>query len=261
MSESLVLLEIRETTAMITLNRPQKKNALSRAMLEDLRQTLDDLHPERQVRAVILAASGDTFCAGLDLAEMHANEQGDDAAADRFRDAQRLGELFEQMLRFPKVLICAVNGAAVAAGAGLALACDIVVGNTTASLEFPETRLGLVAGLVAPLLVFRAGGGPAGHLLLSGRSANADAALRLGLIQEIANEGDLLELALAVAEDAGRGAPEAIQSTKRMLNETIGEHLSTLFSVGAAATATARSTEAAQEGLSAFLEKRPPVWP
>ena len=213
------------------------------------------------MRAVVLRSTGDTFCAGLDLAEMQAHDESETAAAERHRDAQSLGELYEKLLRFPKPLIAAVQGPAIAAGAGLAMACDMVVASQRASLSFPETRRGIVGGVVAPLLVFRAGAGPAGYLLLSGREADASTAARFGLFHEIVLPERLLERAVALADDAARGAPEAVQLTKRMLNETIGEHLSTLFSAGAAASATARTTESAVEGLRAFLEKRQPKWP
>ena len=261
MPEPLVQIEILDAAAILTMNRPEKHNALSRGLLIALTQALDDLHGERDVRAVVLTAGGSTFCSGLDLAEIHAGDQADDAPQVRHRDAQALGDLLEKMLRFPKALIAAVDGPAMGAGAALALACDMVVASESASVSFPEPRRGLVGAVVAPLLVFRAGAGPAGYLLLSGRLVDAATAARWGLFHEVVPSGRPLDRAQALAADVAQGAPEAIQLTKRMLNETIGEHLSTLFCAGAAASATARTTEAATEGLSAFLEKRNPHWP
>ena len=170
-------------------------------------------------------------------------------------------ELLEQMLLFPKPIIAAVNGPAVAGGAGLVLAADIVVAAPDAKFGLPEPRRGLVAGLVAPLLTFRIGAGPAANLLLTARLAEADEAYRLGIYHELTAHAMLWARAHQLAMECAKSAPESLQLTKRMLNETIGELLGTLLAAGAAASATARTTEAASEGLAAFLEKRNPKWP
>jgi methylglutaconyl-CoA hydratase len=164
------------------------------------------------------------------------------------------------MLLFPKPIIAAVNGPAVAGGAGLALASDLVIATPEAKFGLPEPRRGVVAGMVSPLLMFRVGGSHAANLLLTARTIEAAEALRIGLYHELV-AGDLVwARAQELAGEIARCAPEAIQLTKKMLNETIGEHLGTLLSAGAAASATARTTEAAREGLAAFLEKREPKW-
>jgi enoyl-CoA hydratase/carnithine racemase len=118
-----------------------------------------------------------------------------------------------------------------------------------------------VAGIVSPLLVFRIGASQAANLLLTARTIDATEAHRIGLVHEVVSADQLLSQAHALAAEIANSAPEAILLTKRLLNETIGEHLGTLLSAGAAASATARTTEAAAEGLTAFLEKREPKWP
>jgi enoyl-CoA hydratase/carnithine racemase len=175
-------------------------------------------------------------------------------------DAVQYQELLEQMLRFPKPLIAAVNGPAVAGGAGLVLGCDIVVASQEAKFGLPEPRRGIVAGLVTPVLVFRIGAGHAARLLLTGSMIDAPEAQRVGLFHEVVSADHLWPRAQEIAAECAHCAPEALQLTKRMLNETVGEHLGTLLSAGAAVSATARTTEAAQEGLNAFLEKREPKW-
>jgi len=257
----LVKTHIHERTGTIILNRPQKRNALSRALLSELSQALDDLHQERQVRAVILAASGPAFCAGMDLLEMQETSRADDALAQWHRDSVAYRDLIEKMLQFPKPLIAAVNGPAMAGGAGLVLACDLVLACEAASFGLPEPRRGVVAGMVAPLLVFRVGAGRAAYLLLSAKSISAAEAHRIGLYHEMASADHLWPKANELAAACGACAPEALLLTKRMLNETIGEHLMTMLTAGAAVSATARTTEAAAEGLAAFLEKREPNWP
>src|SRR5438552_18167903 len=127
MAGPLVKLSIRDSTATVVLNRPEKRNALNRALLADLSQALDDLHLERRVRAVVLTGAGSAFCAGMDLGEMRDTSQQKDAYALWHADAQAYLDLILKMWRFPKPLIAAVNGPAVAGGAGLLLACDIVL--------------------------------------------------------------------------------------------------------------------------------------
>jgi len=244
----------------IVLNRPDKRNAISRQMLADLSQALDDLHQERKVRAVILTGAGTAFCAGMDLGEMQATAAQPDALLHWHTDAVQYRELLTKMLHFPKPLIAAVNGPAVAGGVGLLLACDIVVAATDAQIGLPEPRRGIVAGMVAPLLVFRIGASQAANLLLTARMIAAAEAHRINLAHELVERDLVWARAQEIAGEIAKSAPEALQLTKRLVNETIGEHLSTLLTAGAADSATARTTQAAREGLAAFLEKRDPNW-
>lgn len=244
----------------IILKRPECRNALSRQLLDDLLQAFDDLHQERKVRAVILTGAGTAFSSGMDLAEMQVTSRQEDAHQQWYRDAVQYKQLIESMLRFPKPIIAAVNGPAVAGGAGLVLAADLVVASHEATFGLPEPRRGLVAGLVTPLLTFRLGGGHAARLLFTAEAINAAEALRMGVFHEVVANDLLWARAHELAGTVARSASESIQLTKRMLNETVGEQLSVLLSAGAASSATARTTDAAVEGLAAFLEKRDPQW-
>jgi methylglutaconyl-CoA hydratase len=243
------------------LNRPEKRNALSRTLILELRQAFSDLHQERSVRAVILTGAGSSFCAGMDLAEMHETREQEDAQEQWHYDVSIYKELLEQMLQFPKPIIAAVNGPALAGGAGLVLASDIVIASPEATFGLPEPKRGLVAGIVAPLLFFRMAGSVSADLLLSARVLNAEEGLNLHLFRELVKNDLLWARAHQIAEEIAQCAPESLQLTKKILNETIGEQLSTTLAAGAAASATARTTEAAAEGLNAFLEKRQPEWP
>jgi methylglutaconyl-CoA hydratase len=244
----------------IILNRPDKRNALSRQMMADIAQALEDLHQERKVRAVILTGAGKAFCAGMDLAEMQATSQQPDALTQWHSDAVQYRELLDKMLQFPKPIIATVNGPVVAGGAGLMLASDIVIGTPEAKFGSPEPRRGIVAGIVAPLLVFRIGGSQAANLLLTAHMIEAAEALRIGLYHEVVKSDVVWARGQEIAGEIAKSAPEAIQLTKKLLNETIGEHLGTLLSAGAAVSAAARTTDAAREGLAAFLEKREAKW-
>jgi len=261
MAEPLVKVHVHQQAGTIILNRPEKRNALSRALLSELTEALGDLHMQRSVRAVILTGAGSAFCAGMDLAEMLETSKQEDAQARWYEDAEQYRDVLQALLDFPKPIIAAVNGPALAGGAGLMLACDIVVAGQAAKFGLPEPKRGLVAGVVSPLLVFRAGAGQAGYLLLTSQIIDAVEANRIGLFHEVVKDDLVWARAVEVAGLCAQGARESLQLTKRMLNETIGEQLRTQLASGAAASATARTTEAAAEGLSAFLEKREPKWP
>src|SRR6185436_5135721 len=170
---SLLRLNIHEHTATVILNRADKRNALNRALLAELQQMFEDLHQERRVRAVILTGAGSVFCAGMDLGEMQETAQLPNAAELWHADSAAYRDLVEFMLRFPKPIIAAINGPAIAGGAGLVLASDIVLAAETATFGLPEPLRGIVAGLVAPLLTFRVGGGQAARLLLTAEIVKA----------------------------------------------------------------------------------------
>jgi methylglutaconyl-CoA hydratase len=261
MAEPIVQVKVHEHVGTIVLNRPDRRNAITRQMLADLLQAFEDLHGQKKVRAVVLTGAGSAFCAGMDLSEMRETSKADNALAMWHHDAVAYRDVVEYMLRFPKPIIAAVNGPAVAGGAGFVLASDIVVASDTAKFGLPEPLRGLVAGLVAPLLNFRVGGGLSAYLLLTAAILDAEEAKARGLFHEIVPFDLVWARAAEVAAACAKSAPEALQLTKKMLNETIGEHLGTMLAAGAAASATARTTEAAAEGLAAFLEKREPIWP
>ncbi len=258
---ALVRVHVHGHTGTVILNRPEKRNALSRSLLAELVQALHDLHLQRSVRAVVLTATGSAFCAGMDLLEMLETSRSPNAHAQWYNDAVAYRDLVELMLRFPKPLIAAVNGPALAGGMGLVLACDYVLAAREASFGLPEPRRGIVAGMVAPLVFFRLGGSQAARLLLFAQSIDAPEAQRIGLCHEVLPAEQLWARAHELAGEAARCAPEALRLSKQLLNETIGEQLFTQLSAGAAASAAARTTEAAAEGLAAFVEKREPHWP
>jgi methylglutaconyl-CoA hydratase len=262
MAASAVDVKITGAVGTIVLNRPERRNALTRSMIEQLQQALADLHGEKRVRAIVLTGAGSAFCAGMDVHEMHSaavlpeaerdKEWG--AAAEAYRD------LIVEMIEMPKPILASVNGPAVAGGAGLVLASDVVVATEAARFGLPDARRGIVAGVVGPLLAFRVGAGVAARLLLTSSLYPAQEVFRLGIYHEMIDENRLWARCVALGEECAEGAPEAVQLTKRLLCETVGEQLSTQLSVGAAISATSHTTEAAREGLAAFVEKRPPQW-
>ena len=259
--ESIVKVRVDDYCGSIILNRPQRRNALTRGLIADLQQAFKDLHQERKVRAVILTGSGNSFCAGLDLHELHETAEGEEPEKQWHHDAVAYRDLIQIMLHFPKPIIAAVNGPVLGAGAGVMLAADVVVAADSAEFAIPAPRRGVVAGMVAPLLAFRIGAGPTANIMLTSRAVDSEEALRLGLFHELVHVDMTWVRAQQLAADTARASHEAVSLTKRMINETIGENLMTLLTTGAAVTATSKTTEAAREGIRAFVEKRDPQWP
>jgi methylglutaconyl-CoA hydratase len=230
----------------IVLNRPERKNALSRETVQQLGEALEDFHGERSVRAVILTGSGDSFCSGTDL--------------NQLKEAADSKNALEKMLRFPKPIIASVNGWVLGSGVALMLASDIVVGGTSSRLCMPEALRGLNPGITTPLMSFRIGTAASSKVLYTGVRIAAEEALQLGLYQEVVGDSLVWARCFEIAGACAAGARESHQMTKQLLNETIGENLFTQLSIGAANMAAARTTPAATEGIEAFLEKRDPRW-
>lgn len=253
----LVLVHVEAPAAIITLNRPDKRNALSRALVTALSQALQHAIADAQTRAIILTANGPAFCAGMDLAELAETLDRPDEADQVHTDTRRLAELYELFYTCPKPTIAAVNGPAVAGGAGLVSVCDLVIATPQAKFGYPEVRRGLVAAMVLPHLLRLVGERVARELLLGGELIDAERACQVGLVNAVVAEGDLLPTALQWARRCALGGPQALAKTKELLRR---------FSPFASALQAANESAAARlqvecrEGLRAFLEKRPAPW-
>lgn len=257
----MINIKITQSTGTIIMDRPERCNALSRSMVEELSQAFTDLHQEKRVRGIVLTGAGAHFCAGMDLKELHANSGNKDALQLWLNDAQALTSLVEQMLQLPKPIIAAIDGVVLGSGLALVLASDLVVASHRATLSVSANRLGLVSGLVAPLACFRCGGALASQLLIGGSQLSAAESKALGLVHHVVEPEMIWVRASTWIESIAQGAAEAIQLTKKVLNEMIAEQLSSQLASGAAALATSLTTDAATEGLGAFVEKREPKFP
>jgi len=258
MSSANIVLKKNAPAVTIILNRPERHHSLSREMLAAIQQALEDFHAERAVRAVIITGSGDSFCSGTDLQEVadSANEQG---ALQIWRSAvEQFQQLLETMLRFPKPILIAASGWVIGSGLALLLAGDYVIAGDSARLWLPESLRGLSAGLTTPLLVFRGGAGHANRFLYQTGPLTAGRAVELGLVHEVIADNLVWARAQQLAVDLSRGSAQSQMLAKQLLNETVGENLLTQLAIGAAQVATVRTTDAAREGIQAFLDKREP---
>lgn len=258
MSDSLVLYELHPPAAIITLNRADKRNALSRSLIAGLTDAFSRAREDSSARCVILAAAGSVFCAGMDLAEL---QQSLATAAENtpvWDDALRLARLYDLIYTLPKPTIAAVNGAAVAGGAGLVTVCDLAIATPAARFGYPEVRRGLVAAMVMPHLLRHVGERLARYLLLTGELIDAGEALRAGLINDIVADNALLDRALAMSRSLAEGGPQALAQTKALLHQFSRQALS--VEDCARASASPRLTDECQQGLKAFFAKQPAPW-
>lgn len=258
MSGSQVWRETLGPITILTLNRLEKRNALSRALVAELSDALDVLAADPSHRVLILTGAGHVFCAGMDLTEACEATTTTEAEQRAVDETQAIGHLIQQLHTFSRPTIAALNGDAIAGGAGLASACDFVIATEGTRIGYPEVKRGLVASIVMHDLVRQVGDRRARDLLLSGRLLDIHAAERWGLVNLIVPADRCREEALVLARELLSSAPKAVATTKQLLDEA--SRRPTDLRGPAAISAAVRVSEEAREGMSAFLEKREPAW-
>lgn len=245
--------QLQRGISLIELNRPEARNALSIAMLDALDQAIRRLGNAPGERVLILKGAGPIFCAGLDLKE----------ASNRDRShqmAQRVASALKTLYLCPLVTIAAIQGVAIAGGAGIVSACDLVIASEETKIGYPETRRGLVAAMVMTLLRRQIGDRHVRELLFTGELISADHAKQIGLINHVVSAPLLLEEAIKMAQNILKGAPGATNLTKTLLEELQETHLENDIDRALAFHNQARSSLEADEGILAFSEKREPCW-
>jgi len=253
----VVLYELRGTTAWVTLNRPDKRNALSRDLIQALDEVIRQAAQENRVRCLVLTGAGSAFCAGMDLEELRQSLDAETTLI--WQDAQRLATLYDFLYRLPKPTIAAVNGPAVAGGAGLVSVCDLAVAVSSARFGYPEVRRGLVAAMVLPHLLRHVGERAARWLLLTGELIDAPQALQFGLINAVVEDNSqLLQTVDRWIDSLVQGGPQALARTKELLARCTPHALP--IEELARGSAEPRLGEECRQGLAAFFEKRLPPW-
>jgi methylglutaconyl-CoA hydratase len=243
---------------VLTLNRPERRNALSPALQEALLAALEAAEAAPGVRAMVLTGAGGAFCSGLDLGALQ--DLSARSTEENRRDSARFAKLLERLYTHPKPVVAAVNGPAVAGGAGLVNACDLAVMSQDARIGYTEARIGFVGALVGVFLVRQVGEKRAKDLLLSARLVGAEEAERMGLVNEVCAPEGVLSRALARAEALAANAPSSLAMTKLLLASAPSLGLAEGLRYAGELNALARTTDDLKEGVAAFLEKRPPRW-
>lgn len=245
----------------LTLNDPERANPLSPAMMEELTAALETTAADPSVRAVVLTGAGRHFSAGADLAALERIATGGDEAVNR-ADVEMLNRLFTVLLGHPKLTVAAVHGAAVAGGCGLATACDLVVAEPGARFAYTEVRIGFLAAVVSTFLTRRVPGHVARRMLLDPEKLNGERAVELGLADELAPEGKVVETAVALARSVcAKASPSALAATKALLNETVGRGWRDALETAAEANVHQRMDPECARGVRTFLDsKTTPDW-
>ena len=231
----------------VTLARPERRNAFDAALIAELAEVFVDVG---RVRAVVLAGEGASFCAGADVEWMRAAAELD--YEGNLRDANALRHLLESIDRCPAPVVCRVQGHALGGGAGLVACADVAVAAPDAVFAFSEVKLGIVPAVVSPFALAKIGPGAARRYFVTGERFDAETALRIGLVHEVAADLDAaVERVLGELLSAG---PKAARAAKKLVLERPDGPDT------ARRIAEQRTSDEGQEGLRAFLEKRPPSW-
>lgn len=243
--------------AIITLNRPDKRNAISYELIDELLSALGEVETS-PAQILLLTGAGKAFCSGMDLDNLRSITRRTEA--ENRADSQRMAHLFRTLYEFPKPTIAAVNGAAVAGGCGLATLCDFTLTSTAAKFGYTEVRIGFVPAIVSTFLLRQVGEKHARDLLLTGRIIGAEEAFRIGLVNEVVAPDKLLERARELAASLLQNSPASLLATKRLLRRYSSAELNQQIAAAVDENAHIRTTADFREGVSSFLEKRDPRW-
>lgn len=257
MSYKTILVTDESSIRTITLNRPERRNAMTQEMQLELISALED-SAANHCCALILTGAGEAFCSGLDLSELRTLLGK--SATDHRTDAERIARLFLTLYELPLPTIAAVNGPAIAGGTGLATLCDFTLAAPSARFGYTEVRIGFVPALVSAFLSLQIGDKRCRDLLLTGRLFGPKEALELGLITEIVEAHELGPRAIALAKSLLANSPTSITATKGLLADQNRARLDAAIIAAMEANAQSRETPDFREGVTAFLEKRRPAW-
>ena len=244
-------------TITITLNRPDKRNAISYELIDDLKAALEKAKAAHG-HVLILTGAGKAFCAGMDLENLQ--QLAGRTHEQNVKDSETMASLFRSLYDFPKPTIAAVNGAAIAGGTGLATLCDFTLAVPEAKFGYTEVRIGFVPAIVSSFLIANVGEKRARDLLLTGRIFNAQEALQLGLVTEIVAPDQLMHRTRELAAQLSENSPASLRATKALLSNYTRTQLDRQVDQAVKENSAIRQTADFKEGIAAFLEKRKPKW-
>jgi len=257
MSYKTLMLAQQEGICLLTLNRPDRRNAISYELIDELITALDAAK-NSSAQILILTGAGNAFCSGMDLENLKTITRR--TPEENLGDSQTMARMFRTIYDFPKPTIAAVNGPAIAGGCGIATLCDFTIASTEAKFGYTEVRIGFLPAIVSAWLVRQIGDKAARKLLLTGSVISAEEALALGLVTEVVEHGRLPERAREIALQLLKNSPASLSETKRLLNSYASRDLDWQVSGAVETSAAIRATADFREGVSAFLEKRKPNW-
>lgn len=255
----LVDYSVKDRIGFISLNRPEKRNALSFELIAEMKNAFDQADKDERVKVIVLRANGETFCAGADLDGLQKLQNF--SREENLKDSRHLKELFYKIYTLNKVVIAQVQGHALAGGCGLAIVCDFVYAVPEAKFGYTEVKIGFVPAIVMVFLIRKIGEQKAKHLLLSAELISGESAIQFGLVTKII-EREKLES--AVIEFANKliknNSGQAMGLTKRMIGEVQSMKLEDALEYAAEKNADARASDDCRKGIKAFLDKEDLIW-
>ena len=258
--ETFVKTSIDDGIGQVILNRPEKRNALTRDMIQQLESGIAALSKDETIRVVVLKAEGSVFCAGMDLGEMQERANSDDGQAEWQKDSEVYANCLQAIFELKVPTIAVLQGPTLAGGVGMVLACDFILAATESFFMLPEPARGITAAIVTPFLNFRVAPGVANHLLLSGEQMSANRASQVGLVYDVVSSAELNARTDKLINAILTGSRSALAITKSHLQDCLSYDLRQQLAQSIKVSAEARETEDAREGLAAFIEKRSPTW-
>jgi methylglutaconyl-CoA hydratase len=257
MSYKTLLVTEERGVRTIMLNRPERRNAMTPEMQDELIAAMNEA-VAGECQVVVFAGAGEAFCAGLDMTHLQA--MADKSQSEHVADAERVARMFRTLYELPKPTIAAVHGAAIAGGTGLAMICDFTIAVHAVKFGFTEVRIGFVPALVSAFLTLQIGDKRARDLLLTGRLFQAEEAAELGIVNEVVQGDQLATRVQELAKVLKGNSPQSMMATKQLLASQNKVWLDAAISHSLLANSEARSMHDFREGVTAFLEKRKPVW-
>ena len=245
----------------VTLNRPDVRNAFNEELIAELTAWAESVRgagSAQAPRVAVLSGAGKVFCAGADVTWM--SKMVAYSREENIRDARAMAKMFEALDALPIPLIGRIHGAALGGGVGLAAVCDIVVAAEDAAFAFTEVKLGILPAVISPYAIAKIGASAARELFLTGARFSAARAMEIGLVHAVADPNDLDRVVAKYVNDLLTSGPEAVAAAKRLIAEISGRTRTTAIEYSIDAIAERRVSGEGQEGMNAFLAKRPPSW-
>ena len=258
MTQELIEIAADGPVVRVTLNRPEVRNAFNDDLIARMTAWAESVAAGGRARVAVLSGAGKVFCAGADLTWM--SKMVGYSHDENVRDARAMARMFEALDVLPIPLIGRIHGAALGGGAGLAAVCDIVVAADDAVFAFTEVKLGIIPAVISPYAVAKIGRSAARDLFLTGARFSAERAREIGLVHAVADAAELDRVVAKYVNDLLTSGPEAVAAAKRLIADIASRPRDGVSQFTAEATAERRVSSEGQDGMKAFLEKRPPSW-
>lgn len=259
MKPSAILVSTEKGITSLTLNRPDKCNAMDDSLIREFIQVLDEYAKDKKTNSLLITAKGNHFCAGADVHLMQ--KMAKSTHEENIADAKQLAILLKKLYLFPKPTIALLQGFTLGGGLGLTACCDIAIAAENTVFGFSEAKLGLTPSVISPYVIAAMGERATRYYFLTAQRFGVEEAHRLGLIHQVVPLDSLWNSGLTLVQEMLENSPNALMESKKLIQRVVTEkNPDTLFDFTVEHLAMMRKTKDAEEGLAAFLEKRSPIW-